>query len=170
LIDSSVDFDRDDALTDALARCYVLIGRREHSTAELRARLARGRFDPATIDAAVALVAQQGYLDDARYARLLAEDRRAIDGWGVERIRARLVRAGVERELIDAALADYDEQSELAAATALLRRRFPTPPDSNPERQRAYALLVRQGYDSDLAYEAIRAHECSAPERQAAAD
>jgi len=164
LLEPAVDADRDDAdaLTDALARCYVLIGRPEYSTAELRSRLERVRLDPETIDAALAIVAEQGYLDDARYARLLAQDRRAIDGWGVERIRARLVRAGVDRELIDAALAGYDEPSELAAAVALLRRRFPTPPASNPERQRAFALLVRQGYDSDLAYEALRRHEADA--------
>ncbi len=76
--------------------------------AELRARLERARLPAAAIDEALEILAEQGYVDDARYARLLVEDRRAIDGWGAERIRARLERAGIERELIEEALAGFD--------------------------------------------------------------
>ena len=138
-------------------RCYAHLGRRDHSTAELRGKLERAKLSAAAIDAALAMVAEQGYLDDARYARLLAADRRNIDGWGVERIRARLQRAGIERELIDQALAGFDGSSELAAAEALLRRRCRLPLSDNRERQRAFAILIRAGYDSDVAYDAVRA-------------
>jgi regulatory protein len=151
-----------EALDDALGRCYALLARREHSTAELRGRLERAGVDEATIDAAIAIVAEQGYLDDERYARLLAEDRRSIDGWGAERIRVRLERAGIARELIDATLAPFTAASELDAACALLDARLRAVPSTNPERQRAYALLVRQGFDSDLAYDAVRRHEAQA--------
>jgi regulatory protein len=147
------------ALTDALARCYAHLARREHSVAELRARLRRGGTDQQTTDAALAMVIEQGYLDDARYARLLAEDRRTIDGWGVERIRARLLSAGVDRELIELTLAPFDAASECDAAVVLLQRRFPQPLHDDRERQRAFALLIRQGYESDVAYDVIRRHE-----------
>jgi regulatory protein len=144
-------------LDDALARCYAHLGRREHSAAELRGKLERARLSAAAVDAAITLVAEQGYLDDTRYARMLAEDRRNLDGWGVERIRARLQRAGIERELIDQTLAGFDGASELAAAGALLRRRCRLPLAANSERQRAFAMLMRAGYDSDVAYDAVRA-------------
>ena len=39
----------------------------------------------------------------------------------------------------------------------LLRRRFPTPPANDRERDRALGLLVRRGYELELAYDAIRA-------------
>jgi regulatory protein len=148
-------------LTDVLARCYAHLGRREHSVMELRVRLERARFDEQTIEQALAMVIEQGYLDDARYARLLAQDRRAIDGWGVDRIRAGLVRAGVDREVIDDTLAPFDAASECGAALEILRRRLRQAPRGDAERQRAYALLVRQGYDSDVAYDAIRRFESS---------
>ncbi len=144
-------------ISDALARCYTHLGRRDHSVAELRCKLERAKLSTAAIDAALALVAEQGYLDDARYARLLAEDRRNIDGWGAERIRARLQRAGIERELIDDTLAGFEGSSELAAAGALLQRRCRLPLSDNRERQRAFAILIRAGYDSDVAYDAVRA-------------
>jgi regulatory protein len=155
-----------DPLTDAVARCYAHLARREHSVAELRARLVRARIAPETIEEALAIVSEQGYLNDARYAHLLAEDRRGIDGWGAERIRARLERAGIDASLIEATLEPFDASSERSAALALLRRRFPRAPQSDAERQRAFGVLIRQGYDSDVAYDAIRDHERA--EREAA--
>jgi regulatory protein len=146
-----------DELDDALARCYRHLGSRDHSVAELRAKLERAKLGTPAIDAALALVAEQGYLDDARYARLLAQDRRNLDGWGVDRIRARLRGAGIEPELIEQTLAGHDTESELAAAGELLARRCGGPLTDNRARQRAFGILVRAGYDSDIAYEAIRA-------------
>ncbi len=146
-----------DELDGALARSYRYLGSRDHSVAELRARLERAKVGAEAIDAALAIVAEQGYLDDARYARLLAEDRRNLDGWGVDRIRARLRTAGIEPELIERTLAGHDIQSELAAACELLARRCGGPLDDNRSRQRAFGILIRAGYDSDVAYDAIRA-------------
>ena len=111
----------------------------------------------AAIDAALAIVTEQGYVDDARYARLLAEDRRNLDGWGVDRIRERLRAAGIEPELIEQTLAGHDAESELAAARELLTRRCGGPLSDNRARQRAFGILIRAGYDSDVAYDAIRA-------------
>ena len=51
-----------------------------------------------------------------------------------------------------------DRGGELEAAQALLQRRFPALDDEPRERRRAYGVLVRKGYDHELAWEAIRAH------------
>lgn len=145
------------ALDDALARCYRALGRREHSVAELRARLARTTLEPSVIEEALEIVREQRYLDDGRYARLLVEDRRTVAGWGVERIRGRLEAAGIDRDTIDDALREIDGPAELTAAVELLRRRCRLPLADARGRQRAWSLLVRQGFDSELAYDAVRA-------------
>jgi regulatory protein len=150
-------FPAPDELDDALARCYRHIGAREHSVAELRRRLERAKLGPDAINAALATVSEQGYLDDTRYARLLTEDRRNIDGWGADRIRARLQSAGIGRELIDEVLAGHGHESELAAASTLLERRCRGPLRDDRDRQRAFAILIRAGYDSEVAYDAVRA-------------
>ncbi|MGH2885714.1 MAG: hypothetical protein ACRDPA_23940, partial [Solirubrobacteraceae bacterium] len=65
---------------------------------------------------------------------------------------------GVDRELVDDALGDQPESdSERDRAVALVRRRFPSPPRDRRERERAFGMLLRRGYDSDLALEAIAA-------------
>jgi regulatory protein len=145
------------ALDVALASCYRALGRREHSVAELRARLARAALDPSVIEEALEIVREQGYVDDVRYARLLVEDRRTIAGWGAERIRGRLEAAGIDRDTIDNALREHDGPAELTAAVELLRRRCRLPLTDARGRQRAWSLLVRQGFESELAYDAVRA-------------
>jgi regulatory protein len=100
-----------------------------------------------------------GYLDDARYARVFAEDRRALDAWGPERIERRLMALGVDREHIAAAIGERDGATELEAALELLRRRCREVPSNERDRERALGMLVRKGYDLELAYDAVRAFE-----------
>lgn len=149
-------------LDRALVRAYRHLGQREHSVAELRRRLDRARTEPEVIEQALAILAEQGYINDARYARMLVEDRRSVDGWGEQRIRVRLQQAGIERDLIDQALAEGGQAGELAGAIALLERRWRRAPTDDRERQRAFGQLIRMGYESEIAYEAIRAHERNA--------
>jgi regulatory protein len=123
----------------------------------VRSHLQGRRTEPDAIEQALAELREQGYLDDARYARTFAEDRRALDGWGPDRIARRLTQAGVDREHIEAALSVRGPDDELAAAIALLRQKLRVPPDDDRGRDRALGLLARRGYDLELAYDAIRA-------------
>ena len=46
----------------------------------------------------------------------------------------------------------------MEAALALLRRRFPDPPATPRDCERALGVLVRKGYELELAHDAIRRH------------
>ena len=148
-----------DSRARALDLAYRYLGQRDRTVAEMRRYLEGKRVDPATIEDAVAELTEQGYLEDARYARRFAEDRRELDYWGTERIERRLLAVGVDRALVEAALADQEAEDELHAAVALLRRRFPTPLADDRERNRALGVLVRKGYELELAHDAVRAFE-----------
>jgi regulatory protein len=143
---------------DAVDLAFRYLGRRDRTVVEMRRHLAAKGVEEEAIDAAIAEVAAQGYLDDARYAQRFVEDRVNIDGWGSERIERKLVELGVEREHISAALRGRDFGTELDAAVALLQRRWREPPATDRERDRALGFLVRKGYDLELAYDAIREH------------
>lgn len=143
----------------ALAVAYRALGRRDHTEAELRAVLERRDVAADVIDWAVDEIRRAGYLDDGEYARRFAEDRRALDGWGSERIVRALGRRGVAPDLVAAVVAGRERDDELTAAAALLGRRFPTRLEDDRERARAWRVLVTRGYDTELAYEAVRNHE-----------
>jgi regulatory protein len=146
-------------LERALELAFRHLARRDRTVLEVRRHLVSRGVDEGTVEAALAELGVQGYLDDARYAARFAEDRRSIDAWGGERIARRLLDAGVAREHVEAALCDREEAEEIEAAVAVLRRRLPEPPRTDPARERALGLLVRRGYELELAYEAVRAFE-----------
>jgi regulatory protein len=142
----------------ALDLAYRALAVRDRTESELRAFLERRRVDPAAIDAAVAEVERVGFLDDARYARRFAEDKRELARWGSERIERDLRRRGVRDELIAAALAGHERPSELDVAVGLLAERVGAL-GGDRDRDRAWRLLVRRGFEPELAYEAVRRHE-----------
>ena len=148
----------EESLETALQRAYRYLGHRDRTVAELRRYLLGKDVSEDLAEAAIEGLVAQGYVDDARFARQFAEDRRRLDSWGGERIERRLRELGVGRADIAAALAVADAGTgEVDAAVAFLRRRFPAPPETDRDRDRALGMLVRRGYDLELAYDAIRA-------------
>jgi regulatory protein len=137
---------------------WSALNRREHTVAELRRVLERKRVDPVEVSAVVDELCRGGWLDDAGYAKRFAEDRRNLDGWGAERIERKLRTLGIDRDLIAAAVGERGRDDEFEAALELLRRRFPDPPEDPRERNRALGVLVRKGFELELALDAIRRH------------
>jgi regulatory protein len=116
------------------------------------------RVEPETIERALASLRQQGYLDDVRFAREFSEDKRLLEEWGADRIERRLLALGVPAQIVREAVGARGRDDEREAATALLRRRFPALDDDPREQRRAIGVLVRKGYDSELAWDVVRAH------------
>jgi regulatory protein len=158
----------DEKLQRALDLGYAYLNRRERTVSEVRAQLERKGVSPELIDAALQAFAEQGFLDDERFAQLFASDKRELEQWGSERIRRGLLARGVDRELAERALAPgaqgggagaFDEApTELERALELLRRRFPAPPRERRERDRALGVLLHKGYESELALDALSAY------------
>ncbi|MDA0165089.1 RecX family transcriptional regulator [Solirubrobacter ginsenosidimutans] len=136
---------------------WRFLAHRDRTEAEVRQNFVKKRVAPAFVEEVVAALLEGGYVDDATFARRFAEDRRNLDAWGSDRIERRLLELGVDRALIAEAVG-VGEHDELAAASELLRRRFPAPPETPRDRDRALAFLVRKGYDLELAYDALRRH------------
>jgi regulatory protein len=146
-----------DPLQAALDIALRFLARRDRTEAETARRLAAAAVDGATADRVVEMLLEHGYLDDARYARRFTEDRRSLDGWGSRRIEQALLGRGVDRELV-AATVRRAPDDELEAARTVLRRRMPAGAADPRERDRALGLLLRRGYDYELACDAVRGH------------
>jgi len=145
-------------LQHALDLAFRYLTRRDRTVLEMRRYLEGKRVEPCAIEQALAHLEREGYLDDARFARLFADDKRLLDEWGADRIERRLLTLGVPAAQVREAVGARDRGGELDAAVALLRRRFPALDGDPRERRRAFGVLVRKGYEHELAWEAIRAH------------
>ena len=143
-------------LEHARALAWRALNRRDRTELELRGILAEKRVAPEEAGVVLDELLSGGFVDDAAYALRFTEDRRRLDAWGSERIERRLRALGVAPDLIAAAVGDQGEEDEMEAALALLRRRVPTVPATPRERDRALGMLVRKGYELELAYDALR--------------
>jgi regulatory protein len=152
--------DTDAGLERALAIAYRYLNSRERTQAEMRVHLEGKDIDPRDVERSIQALVEQGYLDDARFAHLFVQDKRQLEEWGADRIRQVLRTRGVDSEMVEEALAEHepDSEGEIERALAVLRRRFPSPAGDRRERERALGVLLRKGYDVDLALEAIAAH------------
>jgi regulatory protein len=150
--------DSDDGLQRALDIAYGYLNRRDRTQAEIRRCLTSDGIERPVIEQVIGTLTDQGFLDDARFARLFTQDKRELEQWGSDRIRRTLLDWGIDRGLVDGTLEAEAEGTELDRALALLRRRFPVPPRERRERDRALGVMVRKGYDVELALDALTAY------------
>jgi regulatory protein len=133
----------------------AFLAARPRSLSETTRRLLRLGYPPPLVDEVVARLAEIGYLDDAGFARSWVESRDRVRPRGSNALRRELMQKGVSRDAIDEALAaraDVDRDPDRVAALALLERKRPSlerEADPRRRRQKAYALLARNGFDPE---------------------
>ena len=144
---------------------------RQRSIGEVRRRLTRVGYQPELVEGAIARLIELGMLDDQAFARTWIESRDRARPRGERALRRELAVKGIDREVVDATIGEREAASPDAdadAARGLLQRNaraLARVPDLRARRQRAYALLARNGFDTETAAAASRAFaDESAPE------
>ncbi len=127
----------------------ALLARREHTRAELAARLARYASDPDEIPPLLDELVRKKLLSDDRYADARAHT--LARKFGVARIEHELRSRGVAKPVIARATSDA-RATELARAREAWRRRFGAPPANALEKARQMRFLRGRGFS----FEAIR--------------
>jgi regulatory protein len=105
----------------------------------------------------VTRLVELGYLDDDAFARTWVESRDRARPRGESALRRELAQKGVSREVVDEVLVERhdaagESEPDRDAATALLERKraaLTREPDERKRRQKAYALLARNGFDPE---------------------
>jgi regulatory protein len=138
-----------------------LLGRRELSVAQLRARLAEHDHSSDDIDRAIDLLLEQGALNDARVAKTYVAKALDIKGRGRLRIQRELHAIGIARdvaaEALGEAFGDLDERALIKKALdKKLRGRAKI--DSPAAYARMYQFLMRQGFSPAAVTSVLRAY------------
>lgn len=120
----------------------------------MRAWLAAREDDPEEVERVIAFLTENLALDDVRFSRAFADDKRDLSGWGAERIERTLRERGIEAALAREVAAAGGE-SEVERAVRVLEE-LGASADTDRDRARALGLLARRGYSSEDAYAAIR--------------
>jgi regulatory protein len=140
-----------DSVSQARARAVNLISRRPRSVAEVEQNLRQKGFAPAVIEQAVARLQDGGLLDDEAFARYWVEQRDTFKPRSQLALRQELQQKGVNREMIEAALAEVDQTAAAQRVAAKQARRY-THLTEDEFRNKLGAFLQRRGFQ----YEIIR--------------
>ena len=149
-------------------RCYAaglrILQYRFNSEAELRRKLRAKQFEKDEIDATIARLRNEKWLDDERFAGALVRSR-ANKRLGPLRIRRELQAAGVSETAAARAVAEnLDSEREAESlrelcrkrARILVRRHGAEYLSTAEGRNKLAAYLLKQGYDAALVYEALK--------------
>jgi regulatory protein len=140
---------------------------RARSVVEVRRRLTGAGYQRTLVEGAITRMLELGMLDDEAFARAWVESRDRARPRGERAIRQELGLKGVDRTTIDLVLAERREAAagmpsddgelaispDQAAAERLIARNarsLARVADPRQRRQRAYALLARNGFDPEV--------------------
>ena len=137
------------------------LGRRMRTVAEIK-RLMRSRVEAqpdgaALIEAVVAKLKAQRYLNDTSYASSYARLRQENQSFGKRRVRQDLVQKGVHAEIIAKTLdAAYGDVNEEELARRHLERKRVQKPANEKEAARIMRMLVRAGFSTGVIFRILK--------------
>ena len=139
----------EEQLHEARQYAFLLLSYKARTTSELTQRLTRKGFSPDIVSHTLQRLAELKMVDDAGFARRFAEDRIAIGHKGKWRVRGELLKRGIDRHQIDAALEQAPD--ETAAAREVAEKYLSHNKRLEPAvlKRRLYALLARRGFSPD---------------------
>ncbi|MDF2814329.1 MAG: RecX family transcriptional regulator [Paenibacillus sp.] len=149
----TVDAERQRAWAEAVA----YIGRRPRALREIKVYLKRKGHQESLIEEALKRLEDNGYVDDAQFAAQMAEHRIISQRKGRRWVQQELQQKGVNREVIQEALAQVGPEEEQAAASQLAQKKWASmqgePAD---KRRKLMAFMMRRGYSGSLVSTIIR--------------
>lgn len=138
-----------------VARLIVLrrLERGPRTRAQLEEACARRNVPEWAVARLLDRFTELGLVDDRAFAQAWVRSRHAGRGLGRRALRHELLTRGVDRDIVDAAVAEVTLDDEDAAAAALVRARLPGMQRLDPltRRRRLVGLLTRRGYPPEVA-------------------
>ena len=122
---------------------------------QIRTYLAGKGYLPAVVEHVLEKLRSYNFVNDGEYAEAYVEH--AAKRKGGRMIRMELRGKGITDEEIDSALSAVDEETEIAAATEILRKYMRGKEADKETLQKAYRYLMGKGFSYDIAKSALSA-------------
>lgn len=137
---------------DPIHYALYLLGRRGRTRFELQTKLTDKGYEAADVNTTLERLEKLGLINDEEFAQNYARDKVAIYRRGRYRIGMELLKKGVTKEKIAAALEGLQEEDEQAAAESLIQGRLRQwqKLDDRQRYVRAFSLLQRRGFSGKI--------------------
>ncbi len=154
------DYIADNVLyTSAYKKADRYIGFKMRTEKEVRRKLREEDFGEDITERVIASMLKYKYIDDESYAVMYARDCARLKKWGSERIKAELMKKGVEEAVIERALDSAGIEDTEEVIDQLLEKRIKNTPIDMKEKQRHFNFLLRRGFKSEDIKKALSKYE-----------
>lgn len=133
---------------------FRLLGRRHHSTSELRTKLIKKKYPKEIIEKVLTDLTDQALLNDEQFAIAYLEERLVKKKIGFNKLKAELFKKGIERKIIDNVLLSVDHELSYEQALELANRKRLTlqgkEKDKKKLKSKIFSFLSSRGYETDV--------------------
>lgn len=155
-------------VTESVARAIALrqLAMAPRSRAELLAKLRLKGCPDALAERVLDRLTEVGLIDDRAFAQMLTHAKHEGSGLARMGLRHQLRKKGIDKELVEDALASITPEAEHARAYELAERKLRAMAGLDPQVQarRLAGMLARKGYPSSVVYPVVRDAVNAAPE------
>lgn len=139
----------EDEKTEALLLSYKFL-QRNKTKKQLVDHLYKNKIQREIIDTILPILEEKKYLNDEDYARRYLNDSLSIKKYGKNKTRYMLMSKGIERNVIDKVMENYDYELEYMNALALVEKRI-SKDESDPKKiYSAKNYLQGRGFEFEI--------------------
>ena len=133
-----------------LDRMRTLCSRREYCKSDIMKKALKALEDDAEkAEKVIAVLIEEKYLDELRYASAFARDKSSLAGWGETKIRYMLSAKGVPRGVISQALEEVDDSKARTRLEKLMENKYRSLKDDPQCRLKMLRFGLGRGYGYD---------------------
>ena len=143
-------------LSKILSRLENLCARREYCCSEIMDKALKALDgDRERAEELLSSLKDNGYVDDARYSAAFAREKSTLTGWGPVKIRFALNAKRIDRQVIDAALEEIDEERAGSRLEKLLQAKWKTLQGDPQSKLKLIKFALGRGYEYDDVRQAV---------------
>ena len=141
-------------LHDALERVKKYCAYQERSHGEVRAKLLSMHVYGDDLEEILAVLVDEGFLNEERYARSYASGKFRLNKWGRIKIRQHLKHKGVSDYCINKGMEEIRETEYVECIDRIIERKVSGPLDY-AARQKLYSHLMQKGFELEIVKERV---------------
>lgn len=136
-----------------------LLSRRLHSKYELINKLLKKNFDKKLIHEVVDELISKNFLNDYEFCKAYFEERFYRKKIGINKIKAELIKKGIDRKIIEDVIHSIDDNSSIDNAYELAKKKLNSYQfkklDNQKIKQKLFSFLSSRGFQSDVIFKVI---------------
>ena len=137
-------------------KAFRLLGRRQHSSSELRRKLWNKDYEQKLIDEVIEDLSKNGYIDDTEFIRVFMAEKSKTKNWSRKRIKSELIKRGLDSKLIDKILSEQYSESDFDNASTVAKKKVEVLTKRNLEKKELRTKLSTYLFSKGFDYEVIK--------------